>query len=377
MADHPPLPVMDLEWEDWDPSKGNFVHHMIAGSVAGIAEHTVVYPIDTVKTHVQCMRTCPERGKAATARLRTGAQVMEMVRGQGLLRLWRGVGTMFSGCVPAHALYFSVLEACKESFGANNPGHTPVAAAMAGGVATIFHDGIMTPMDVIKQRLQLGYYRGIGDCAREIAAREGFGAFYRSFPTTLFMNIPYGCIMVAANESFRQLLSPDPEQRSVATYLVSGCGAGVIAAACTNPLDVIKTRLQTQALHAGMTGTGSLGGGAGGGGTSGSAASTSGPGSGPNGSPFIQRFSGRPHATAFGLHSAASRQCAEVCGEVPRVVLQYAGMTDAAKQIWKAEGGAGFFRGLIPRLLVHAPSVAISWTTYETMKDLLAKSGGS
>lgn len=95
------------DWEDWDPSQGNFLHHMVAGSIAGITEHTVMYPVDTFKTYVQCMRECPESV--------AGRRLMEMVRGQGLLRLWRGVGTMFTGCVPAHALYFSVLEHCKVS----------------------------------------------------------------------------------------------------------------------------------------------------------------------------------------------------------------------------------------------------------------------
>lgn len=93
------------DWEDWDPSQGNFLHHMVAGSIAGITEHTAMYPVDTFKTYVQCMRECPESV--------AGRRVMEMVRGQGMLRMWRGVGTMFTGCVPAHALYFSVLEHCK------------------------------------------------------------------------------------------------------------------------------------------------------------------------------------------------------------------------------------------------------------------------
>jgi hypothetical protein len=30
-----------------------------------------------------------------------------------------------------------------------------------------------------------------------------------------------------------------------------------------------------------------------------------------------------------------------------------------------------FTRGMVPRMLLHAPAVAISWTTYETMKNLL------
>ena len=46
----------DFEWEEWNPKNGSFVHHMVAGSIAGIAEHTVMFPVDTIKTHVQCER---------------------------------------------------------------------------------------------------------------------------------------------------------------------------------------------------------------------------------------------------------------------------------------------------------------------------------
>ena len=37
------------------------------------------------------------------------------------------------------------------------------------------------------------------------------------------------------------------------------------------------------------------------------------------------------------------------------------------------EGMNGFLRGIVPRVLSHAPSVAISWTAYEAMKSLLSK----
>ncbi|CAN0430702.1 unnamed protein product, partial [Ectocarpus sp. 8 AP-2014] len=228
------------DWEDWDPSQGNFLHHMVAGSIAGITEHTVMYPVDTFKTYVQCMRECPE----AVA----GRRVMELVRGQGMLRLWRGVGTMFTGCVPAHALYFSVLEYCKDRLGVNQPGHQPAGAAVAGAAATVFHDAVMTPMDVVKQRLQLGYHKGMLDCVLTIQRTEGTQAFYRSFPTTLFMNIPYGCVMVAVNESLKRVMRPAGDY-DTKTFLLAGSGAGAVAAVATNPLDVVKTRLQTQAFR--------------------------------------------------------------------------------------------------------------------------------
>eukprot|EP00903_Cladosiphon_okamuranus_P011371 g10719.t1 len=367
------------DWEEWD-RQDNFLNHMVAGSIAGITEHTVMYPVDTFKTYVQCMRECPE----AVA----GKRVMEMVRGQGLLRLWRGVGTMFTGCVPAHALYFSVLEHCKDRLGVNEPGHHPAGAAVAGAVATVFHDAVMTPMDVVKQRLQLGYHNGMLDCMLTIRRTEGTQAFYRSFPTTLFMNIPYGCVMVAVNESLKRALRPAGDY-DTQTFLLAGSGAGAVAAAATNPLDVVKTRLQTQALRApapsaagvaaavaGTKGEGVAVGTRGGialpqflrAGGSGAAAGGGGGGAaGQHG-----RVLGATQGT--GIHSAAARCATGRCGaEKPVVTLQYQGLLDAARQIHAAEGAAGFFRGALPRLLVHMPSVAISWTTYETVKVWLSE----
>jgi solute carrier family 25 iron transporter 28/37 len=37
-----------LDWEEWD-GKGHFIHHMIAGSCAGVVEHTCMFPVDTIK----------------------------------------------------------------------------------------------------------------------------------------------------------------------------------------------------------------------------------------------------------------------------------------------------------------------------------------
>lgn len=55
----------------------------------------------------------------------------------------------------------------------NKPGHHPTGAAVAGAAATVFHDAVMTPMDVIKQRLQLGYHKGMLDCMLTIRRTEG------------------------------------------------------------------------------------------------------------------------------------------------------------------------------------------------------------
>lgn len=39
-----------LEWEEFDPGRGvSFRQHMMAGSCAGVAEHLLMFPVDTYK----------------------------------------------------------------------------------------------------------------------------------------------------------------------------------------------------------------------------------------------------------------------------------------------------------------------------------------
>jgi len=38
---------------------------------------------------------------------------------------------------------------------------------------------------------------------------EGFSSFYRSFPVTLFMNMPWSGVMVMTNETLKPLINSD------------------------------------------------------------------------------------------------------------------------------------------------------------------------
>ncbi len=106
--------------------------------------------------------------------------------------MFRGVSAQFSGCGPAHAAYFSCYEGLKQTFIAGRSGHHPAAHAAAGGFATLAHDGLMTPFDVVKQRMQLDAadakgqrYRHFIQCARGVYRAEGARAFFLSLQTTV------------------------------------------------------------------------------------------------------------------------------------------------------------------------------------------------
>jgi solute carrier family 25 iron transporter 28/37 len=92
----------DLEWEEWNPSEITFVKHMIAGSVAGLAEHITIYPIDTIKTHIQYEKS------ATFQPLHTWSNAKAFLQKDGFFRLWRGVSAMFAGCIPGKVHYRAV-----------------------------------------------------------------------------------------------------------------------------------------------------------------------------------------------------------------------------------------------------------------------------
>lgn len=342
----------DLEWEEWDGTSPFWIH-CVAGSTAGVAEHTLVYPFDTVKTHLQACADCPHPSltnnasrtaslpssprtttpsaagmwttmrhivsqAAPVAAAETASAETPFANGAvGVQRLWRGVASIIVGCIPAHALYFSTYEAVKRSFLDEHDNLSAVHGMMAGGAAAIGHDVVMTPLDTIKQRLQLGHYRGMMDALFHITKKEGYASLFRSFPITLFTNIPYGAVMVSTNELMKQHFIQNGGKLDVTTCIMSSSMAGMVAAATTTPLDQIKTRLQTQSLQ------------------------------------------------------PACPLTAGTCPKLP--VSTPVTITSAFTDIVAREGIRGLFRGLVPRVISHTPAVAISWTTYETAKQYLTQ----
>ena len=86
-------------------------------------------------------------------------------------------------------MYFSAYEGVKHVLIDGRSGNLPMAHAAAGAVATVGHDGFMTPFDVVKQRMQLGVHGGqhrhFVACMQAIHRKEGTTAFFASFRTTV------------------------------------------------------------------------------------------------------------------------------------------------------------------------------------------------
>jgi solute carrier family 25 (mitochondrial iron transporter), member 28/37 len=234
-----------FEWESWKHDTPFWVH-VIAGSSAGVAEHSFVYPLDTLKTRLQSVAV-------STNNYSSQLKYLFCVDKKYIYRLFRGLPTLCIGCVPAHVALFSVYEMSKSMLGTD----TVLRSCLCGALSTIAHDLILTPVDVIKQRLQLGYHKSALECCHKLYIHGGVKSFYRSLGTILLMNIPFNSIFVTANESLRRFIWPSfttkasdtsflNTQKLVYLHFFTAGIAGGLAGLCTTPLDVIKTRLQTQ-----------------------------------------------------------------------------------------------------------------------------------
>ncbi|UPX19162.1 Fe(2+) transporter, variant 2 [Ascochyta rabiei] len=220
--------------------------NMLAGAFAGIAEHSVMYPVDMLKTRMQVINP----GPTATYQNSIANALVTVSRAEGFRSLWKGLSSVILGAGPAHAVYFASYEAAKHALGGNegeSHEHHPLAAAASGAAATITSDALMNPFDVIKQRMQLhgSIYTSVSHCARDVFRKEGIGAFYVSYPTTLCMTVPFTALQFMSYESISKVMNPTGRYDPY-THCFAGGLAGGFAAALTTPLDVIKTLLQTR-----------------------------------------------------------------------------------------------------------------------------------
>ncbi|KAL4381918.1 hypothetical protein AHAS_Ahas04G0181500 [Arachis hypogaea] len=227
-----------------------FWQYMVAGSIAGSVEHMAMFPVDTLKTRMQALTTTT----TTTSCLRQS--LSSILKLEGPSSLYRGISAMALGAGPAHAVYFSVYEFCKQAFSSSftTNNYSSLVHAASGVCATVTSDAVFTPMDVVKQRLQLksSPYKGAVDCVRRVALEEGVGAFFKSYRTTVVMNAPFTAVHFATYEATKKgLVEVPPESaddRRWVVHATAGGAAGALATVVTTPLDVVKTQLQCQGV---------------------------------------------------------------------------------------------------------------------------------
>ncbi|XP_019451378.1 PREDICTED: nicotinamide adenine dinucleotide transporter 1, chloroplastic-like [Lupinus angustifolius] len=149
----------------------------------------------------------------------------------------------------------------------SNP-HAPISKGLlcnagAGAAAGVIAASFVCPLDVIKTRLQVGVpqlpnatVKGslIVGSLEQIVQREGLRGMYRGLGPTVLALLPNWAVYFTIYEQIKSLLSSSDESccLSVGANVVAASGAGVATTFATNPLWVVKTRLQTQGIRPGV-----------------------------------------------------------------------------------------------------------------------------
>ena len=128
---------------------------------------------------------------------------------------------------------------------------------ISGGLAGLFQIIITTPMELLKIQLQdAGRIQVIGNSqvrasatsiALSLIRSKGIFGLYKGTTATMFRDVSFSILYFPL---FANLNSLGPKRKNSdesvfwASFL-AGCAAGSISAVAVNPIDVVKTRLQT------------------------------------------------------------------------------------------------------------------------------------
>lgn len=329
-----------------------------AGIFSGLT--TALYPLSVIKTRMMALEGAPPglKGAIYTAR--------EVLSHDGIKGLYKGFGTVVFGIIPARMIYLSTLESSKSFMHAGLERWYPdlsetvrntYASFVAGATASLAGQLVIVPVDVVSQRLMItGGPRGISYAAdampsaqaqssrggshnrpnglqltRYILKREGIRGLYRGMGASIVTFVPTSAIWWTAYgfwkdslfyhiDRFRSSTTADDavmdrsEGEILTVQAISGLLTGCTSAGLTNPLDVVKTRLQT-----------------------------------------AQR------------EKSYSRDGADVASNSART--SWGG---TVSNLFRSEGVRGFYRGVVPRMMNTAVWGTAMVTTYEFLKRLCA-----
>uniref|UniRef100_A0AAV2KHQ7 Mitochondrial thiamine pyrophosphate carrier n=1 Tax=Knipowitschia caucasica TaxID=637954 RepID=A0AAV2KHQ7_KNICA len=192
--------------------------HFLCGGLAACSATVVCQPLDTLRTRFAA------QGEPKIYRNLRHA-VLKMSRSEGPLTFYRGLSPTLMAVFPYAGLQFFFYNVFKKKLApAPNAGNSGgnLHSLLSGSGAGMISKTITYPFDLFKKRLQVGgfeearrnfgkvhIYKGLLDCAAQIAKEEGAPSAFRSIGADL------ACISIAGMSSGVQGGLGSPGQREV------------------------------------------------------------------------------------------------------------------------------------------------------------------
>ncbi|XP_013142574.1 PREDICTED: mitochondrial basic amino acids transporter-like [Papilio polytes] len=206
----------------------DFVAGCIGGSVGIIAGH----PLDTLKVHIQS-----GRGSAWEC-------TKTLLKGGTLSTAYRGVWAPLGGIAAVNAIVFGAYGNTRRAL--PNPDSLTTHAA-AGASAGLMQSVICAPVELVKTRQQLatageGMPKGAWAGARYILQTGGFKALFRGLSITAVRDSPAFAIYFTSYEVMTR------GNQSALRVFTAGGVAGALSWVLLYPIDVVKSRIQGDAI---------------------------------------------------------------------------------------------------------------------------------
>jgi len=210
----------------------------LGGCLGGIGNIISSHPLDTIKVRMQIL----DMKLVSCFKFITGSE--------GVRALYKGITSPLFNVPLLYAIYFGAYEAGKWAQGLHPNQHITITqTAIAGAFAGIAVCTVMTPVELIKCRLQM---QGAGRkmqtttalrLAQQVVSSNGIKELYKGNLITILREIPAGAVYFGSYEYCKRKLEKSYGNQHFVPLLAGGA-AGVLSWVVSYPQDVIKTKLQ-------------------------------------------------------------------------------------------------------------------------------------
>lgn len=215
-----------------------------AAAISGIPADIIAFPFCRLKTMQMTQgadpSTCQFKGTFHAANY--------VYKTQGLVGFYRGLSPLLLSAVPGNTLFFMGAQLTQNTLGNN------IASNVTSGlVGQTMGSLVWVPAEVFKELRQMELIKAElktmtpVQLARYVYKREGLRGFYKGFIPQLLTFGPFHSIGLTLSNELHQRYAPK-NTPILTSMIINGFSFGV-AAAVTNPCDVIKTRAQVSAAN--------------------------------------------------------------------------------------------------------------------------------
>ncbi len=192
--------------------KLNISQLIVSGTMAGLFQACITYPLETVRTRLTLGRTMGAQYDGIVHCFTT------TIRVEGVRGLYKGLGpTILSGApyVGLQMTFFEVFgRVIVSTMGKPwTEDHNILTKLSTGSLAGITAQTITYPGDTIRRRMQTNGMKGEAkvysssmDCLRKIVSKEGVGGLFKGLRVNVIRAIPGAGIQFLAYDTYKKLL---------------------------------------------------------------------------------------------------------------------------------------------------------------------------